>query len=110
MNCKRCSAEFAPVRVVQVYCSKRCANAATKARKRSGDTALALITVAKSGDTAASDAPTGLGNHIRSWWTYSGRSSRRRLSAHLRREWLSGTAGMFGSAEGEAHREGCLGS
>ena len=57
MNCKRCSAEFIPVRVAQVYCSKRCANAATKARKRSGDTSSALIIVARSGDTSATPHP-----------------------------------------------------
>ena len=60
MNCKRCSAEFTPVRVAQVYCSSRCRDAAKKHRKRSGDRTSPLISVARSGDTPLSDAPTGL--------------------------------------------------
>jgi len=35
-----CGKTFAPKREAQAYCSKRCANAATQRRKRSGDTAV----------------------------------------------------------------------
>jgi hypothetical protein len=56
MNCKRCSAEFTPIRVAQVYCGSRCRDAAKKHRKRSGDKTSPLISVARSGDTPLSDA------------------------------------------------------
>jgi hypothetical protein len=45
------------VRVAQKYCSKRCANAATKHRKRSGDRESALTIVPRSGDTPATSHP-----------------------------------------------------
>ena len=35
MNCKRCSVEFKPVRVAQVYCSRKCRVADAVARHRS---------------------------------------------------------------------------
>ena len=53
-----CGNRFALKREAQVYCSKRCANAATQRRKRSGDIGLAPILVARSGDTAVSEAPS----------------------------------------------------
>ena len=57
MNCKRCSREFKPIRVVQVYCSARCRDASKKRRKRSGDRTHSPISIARSGDMAATPQP-----------------------------------------------------
>ena len=52
-----CGESFSPKREAQAYCTKRCANAATQRRKRSGDMGLAPSLVARSGDTAATPHP-----------------------------------------------------
>ena len=65
--CKRCSAEFKPVRLAQVYCSRKCRDAAAKQRKRSQRSMDAKLTpkgVLRSVDTVflpplpASDEPS----------------------------------------------------
>ena len=60
--CQHCGDTFAPAREAQVYCQKKCANAATQMRKRqrSGDSKLDPISVPRSGDSSVSDAPTAL--------------------------------------------------
>ena len=60
--CVQCGDRFAPAREAQVYCQKKCANAATQMRKRqrSGDLKLDPISVPRSGDLSVSDAPTAL--------------------------------------------------
>ena len=55
-----CGNRFAPKREAQVYCSKRCANAATQRRKRSGDIEPPPIRLLGSGDTAATPHPDAL--------------------------------------------------
>ena len=62
MNCTRCSTEFTPVRMAQVYCSALCRDAAKKHRKRSGDKTSTPISVAGSGDMPLSDGPAALGD------------------------------------------------
>ena len=54
-----CGESFSSKREAQAYCTKRCANAATQRRKRSGDIGLAPSLVARSGDTAATPHPEG---------------------------------------------------
>ena len=60
--CVHCGERFAPAREAQVYCQKKCANAATQMRKRqrSGDSKLESIPVPRSGDSPVSVAPTPL--------------------------------------------------
>jgi hypothetical protein len=53
-----CGGLFLAKRETQAHCSSRCRDAAKKRRKRSGDKTLPPISVARSGDTGLSDAPS----------------------------------------------------
>jgi hypothetical protein len=63
-----CGGRFAPKRDAQTYCSKRCANAATQRRKRSGDITPAPTKLARSGDTAANSESEGLADGSTMVW------------------------------------------
>jgi hypothetical protein len=52
-----CGEMFIPKREKQAYCSKRCANAATKQRRRSGDMTPPLTMTPRSGDTPPTPHP-----------------------------------------------------
>lgn len=59
MNCKRCSTEFAPVRVAQVYCSRRCRVADAVGRHRSDYRTPTLTADAEKRLQGSSDSPAG---------------------------------------------------
>ena len=63
-----CGDKFNPKREAQAYCSKRCSNAATQRRKRSGDTARAPTLIARSGDTAATPNPPAFSDRSTMVW------------------------------------------
>ena len=60
--------QFSPKREAQAYCTKRCANAATQRRKRSGDIGLAPSLIARGGDTAATPHPEAFSDGSTAVW------------------------------------------
>src|SRR6185437_8458252 len=60
MNCKRCSAEFKPIRVAQVYCSRKCRVADAVARHRSDYTKPDPTIGAEKRLRGVSDSPNAL--------------------------------------------------
>jgi hypothetical protein len=60
MECKRCSAEFEPIRKAQLYCSRKCRVADAVDRHRSDYKKAGATPASEKRLQAPSDSPTGL--------------------------------------------------